>query len=172
MTEGQHRWLRNSWLISNTNRKVHRSGSEDGLVSRDTATQPKQAETTRKAKAQLELKLVRNERKGFFKYTGSQRKGKENMVTKDAFCTFRLIHTTPFSPVFTGKFCFKACQVLEPSCRNKALPTAEVDWVSENLGPLKPTGWTRRHWGSWLMALWDHATASLLHHHHHQWWFC
>lgn len=56
------------------------------------------------------------------------------------------------------------------ACRNKALPTAEENWVSENLGPLKPTGWMWRHWGSWLMALWDHAAASLIqqHHHHHQ----
>lgn len=90
------------------------------------------------------------------------------MVTKDAFvlsgsCTQHLFH------LFHCKFCFKACQVLEPSSssnRNKALPTAGEDWVSENLGPLEPTGWMWRHWGSWLMALWDHTTASLLHHHH------
>lgn len=46
------------------------------VASRDTETQPKYAEKIRKAKAQLEFKLVRSKKKGFFKYTGSKRKVK------------------------------------------------------------------------------------------------
>lgn len=143
MTEGQHRWSRNAWLSSNTQKKVRRGGSEEGLASRDTETQPKHAGTVRKAKAQWELKLVRNA-KSFFKYTGSKRKGKENvgllfnnagnLVTKDALCTLRLIYSTPFLPVFTGKVCLQACQV--PGSPSRLLPTAEEDWVSKNLSQL------------------------------------
>lgn len=149
MTEDQHRWSRNSWLSTNTKEKVCRGGSEDGLASRGIETQPKHAGTVRKAKAQLELKLVRNVKKGLFKYTGRKRKVKENMgllfnsagnlVTKDALCTLRLMYSTPFLPVFTDKVCLQACQVPGSSsrvCGNKALPTVEEDRVSKNLSQL------------------------------------
>jgi len=34
-----------------------------------------------------------------------------NLVTKDALCTLRLMYSTPFYPVFTGKVWLQACQV-------------------------------------------------------------
>lgn len=124
-------------------KKVHRGGSEDGLASRDIETQPKHAGAVSKAKAQLELKQVRNV-KGFFKYTGSKRKAKENMgllfndasnlVTKDSLYTLKLIYSTPFLPVFSGEVCLQACQV--PASTSRVLPIAEEDQVSKNLSQL------------------------------------
>ena len=82
--------------------------------------------------------------KGFFKYTGSKRKVKENvgllfndagnLVIKDAPCTLKLRYSTPFLLVFTGKVSLQACQV--PGSTSRVLPTAEEDRASKNLSQL------------------------------------
>lgn len=153
MIEGHHRWPRNSWLSSNTEEKVHRSGSEDGLASRDTETQPKCAGTVRRAKAQLELKLVWNMQKGFFKFTGRKRRVKEKgLQQQQGFTTVQAIWWQRmlfilwgwctqylFLPVLTDLVCLHACQVPGSSsrvCVCKVLATIEEGQVNKNLSQL------------------------------------
>ena len=103
-----------------------------------------------KAKAQLKLELVRDvkgNKKGFFRYVGSKREAKENvvpqvngtgdLVTKDMEKAEVLIAF--FVSVFTGKLCPQVSQVPEPSGRilkSEVLPRAEEDQVKEHLSQL------------------------------------
>ena len=103
-----------------------------------------------KAKAQLELELVRDvkgNKKGFFRYVGSKMEAKENvgpqfngsgdLATKDM--EKAEVFNAFFVSVFTGKLCPRAFQVPEPSVRvwkSEMLPRVEEDQVKEHLSQL------------------------------------
>ncbi|GAB0206434.1 mitochondrial enolase superfamily member 1 [Grus japonensis] len=105
-------------------------------------------DTTRKAKAQLELNLakdVKDNKKGFFKYISSKRKTRENvgpllnemgaLVMEDT--EKAELPNAAFASVFTAKVAPEETQTLEVGekvLQKEDLPLVEEDWVREHLG--------------------------------------
>ncbi|GAB0179750.1 mitochondrial enolase superfamily member 1 [Grus japonensis] len=107
-------------------------------------------DATRKAKAQLELKLteeVKDNKKGFFKYISSKRTTRENvgpllnevgaLVMEDTEKAELL--NAFFASVFTAKVGPQETQTLEAGekfLQKEDLPLVKEDWVREHLGKL------------------------------------
>ncbi|GAB0184184.1 hypothetical protein GRJ2_000884000 [Grus japonensis] len=108
------------------------------------------SDATRKAKAQLELKVageVKDNEKGFFKYISSKRKTRENvglllnevsaLVMEDTEKAELL--NAAFASVFTAKVGHQETQSLEAGekvLQKEDVPLVEEDWVREHLGKL------------------------------------
>lgn len=85
-----------------------------------------------KAKAQLDLDLVKGNKKGYYKYTGNKRKTRETVrlrlsgaqdLGRKQMEMSEVLHTF-FASVFTGKVCPQASQISNSSGR---------DWESDPL---------------------------------------
>ena len=137
-------------------------------------------DSTREAKAHLELKLardVKNNKKGFFNYISSKRKARDNvgpllneagvLVTEDTEKADLL--TVFFASVFSVKVGLQESQALEvreEACRKHDLRLVEEDCVRDHLSNLdthNSMGPDHSHecWGSWQMSLLSHSPSSL-----------